>query len=361
MDGYAVRSADIAAPATLTVIEEVAAGRVPTQTRRRRAGDADHDRGPDPGRGRRGHPARGDRSQRRIRSASAEPVRPGSGSCRAAARCGPARSSSRPGRRLTPQAFGLLAAVGRTTVRAYPAAAAGDHLDRATNWSSRPRRPGPGQIRNSNGPMLVRPGEPSRRRPPRTSASPATTAADLTRLVARGPESADVLVLSGGVSAGKFDLVPEVLRELGVEAHFHKVRMKPGKPLLFGTPRRHAGLRAARQPGQLVRRVRVVRPAGLAENGGTRDTRPGVRAGAAGRGPRRPRTTGRPMPRPGWRRTTDGLARFEPAASWFGSADPAAAVLDRRDALLSRTVPGREGPWPLTCRPAIADVPDATP
>ena len=44
-----------------------------------------------------------------------------------------------------------------------------------------------------------------------------------------------MLVLSGGVSAGKFDFVPDVLRELGVEAHFHKVRMKPGKPLLFGT------------------------------------------------------------------------------------------------------------------------------
>ena len=37
------------------------------------------------------------------------------------------------------------------------------------------------------------------------------------------------------MSAGKFDFVPDVLRELGVESHFHKVRMKPGKPLLFGT------------------------------------------------------------------------------------------------------------------------------
>src|SRR5262249_22524846 len=46
---------------------------------------------------------------------------------------------------------------------------------------------------------------------------------------------ASLLVLSGGVSAGKRDLVPEVLHELGVEAHFHKVEMKPGKPVLFGT------------------------------------------------------------------------------------------------------------------------------
>jgi molybdopterin molybdotransferase len=46
--------------------------------------------------------------------------------------------------------------------------------------------------------------------------------------------AADVLVLSGGVSAGVLDLVPGVLAELGVEQVFHKVRIKPGKPLWFG-------------------------------------------------------------------------------------------------------------------------------
>jgi molybdopterin molybdotransferase len=50
-----------------------------------------------------------------------------------------------------------------------------------------------------------------------------------------GLRDADVVVLSGGVSAGKFDLVPGVLRELGVEGHFHQVLLKPGKPLFFGT------------------------------------------------------------------------------------------------------------------------------
>ena len=44
----------------------------------------------------------------------------------------------------------------------------------------------------------------------------------------------DVLVLSGGVSMGKFDFIPEVLRELGVEVIFHKVKQKPGKPFWFG-------------------------------------------------------------------------------------------------------------------------------
>ena len=47
-------------------------------------------------------------------------------------------------------------------------------------------------------------------------------------------ETHDVLVLSGGVSMGKFDLVPQVLEELGVHAVFHRVAQRPGKPLWFG-------------------------------------------------------------------------------------------------------------------------------
>ncbi len=46
--------------------------------------------------------------------------------------------------------------------------------------------------------------------------------------------TSNVLLLSGGVSMGKFDLVPQVLRELGVEEVFHKVAQRPGKPLWFG-------------------------------------------------------------------------------------------------------------------------------
>ncbi len=44
----------------------------------------------------------------------------------------------------------------------------------------------------------------------------------------------DVLVLSGGVSMGKFDFVPQVMRELDVKVLFHKVAQKPGKPFWFG-------------------------------------------------------------------------------------------------------------------------------
>jgi len=43
-----------------------------------------------------------------------------------------------------------------------------------------------------------------------------------------------VLILTGGVSMGKYDFIPEVLTALGVSCIFHKVRQKPGKPLWFG-------------------------------------------------------------------------------------------------------------------------------
>jgi molybdopterin molybdotransferase len=45
----------------------------------------------------------------------------------------------------------------------------------------------------------------------------------------------EVLLLSGGVSAGKKDFLPQILAELGVERHFHQVAQRPGKPLWFGT------------------------------------------------------------------------------------------------------------------------------
>jgi molybdopterin molybdotransferase len=46
---------------------------------------------------------------------------------------------------------------------------------------------------------------------------------------------ADVLILSGGVSMGKADFVPQVLAELGVTEVFHKISQRPGKPMWFGT------------------------------------------------------------------------------------------------------------------------------
>jgi len=46
---------------------------------------------------------------------------------------------------------------------------------------------------------------------------------------------ADVILTSGGVSVGKYDLVKETFSDLGMRVKFWKVAMKPGKPLVFGT------------------------------------------------------------------------------------------------------------------------------
>ena len=45
----------------------------------------------------------------------------------------------------------------------------------------------------------------------------------------------DVFVFTGGVSKGKFDYLPEVLEELQITKHFHKIQQRPGKPFWFGT------------------------------------------------------------------------------------------------------------------------------
>ncbi len=88
------------------------------------------------------------------------------------------------------------------------------------------------QIRNSNGPLLLSLAQAQNAVPVDLG-----TATDdeptLTQKIQRGL-AADVLVLTGGVSAGMLDLVPKVLKSLGVQQIFHKVSLKPGKPVWFG-------------------------------------------------------------------------------------------------------------------------------
>ena len=52
--------------------------------------------------------------------------------------------------------------------------------------------------------------------------------------IAKHLDEADVLILSGGVSMGKADYIPQVLDELGVEVVFHRISQRPGKPMWFG-------------------------------------------------------------------------------------------------------------------------------
>lgn len=85
----------------------------------------------------------------------------------------------------------------------------------------------------------------------------------------------DVLILSGGVSMGKFDLVPKVLTQIGVQEIFHNVAQRPGKPMWFGIgPQGQAVFGLPGNPvSTLVCLIRYVIPA-IAAAMGARITRP---------------------------------------------------------------------------------------
>jgi len=107
--------------------------------------------------------------------------------------------------------------------------------------------PAPGQIRNSNAPMLAAlvaaaGGEPW--------VLPTAADNDASLDAALGMAAdADMLLISGGVSAGKFDLVEPALERAGATFHFTGVRIQPGKPLVFGElPRKGFSGEAATVP-----------------------------------------------------------------------------------------------------------------
>jgi molybdopterin molybdotransferase len=94
-------------------------------------------------------------------------------------------------------------------------------------------RPGPGKIVNSNLYLFS-----ARMREEGFAVRPLSIAKDepqaLTERLAQGLD-ADMLVTTGGVSMGDYDLVQDCLKDLGLEVGFWKVAIKPGKPTLFGT------------------------------------------------------------------------------------------------------------------------------
>ena len=234
MDGYAVRCADLPdGKGTLEVIEEITAGKVPRQTLA--AGQASRIMTGAP------LPPGADAvvmvERTRIEDDGRveiedRPPKPGQNILPRSAEMQRGDKVLQAGSVLRPQEFGVLATIGRTTVSVHPAPrvailSTGDELVEPD------QRPEGGQIRNSNGAMLValvsRAGGT-----PRYLGIARDDPACLRPMVCDGLKS-HVLLLSGGVSAGKLDLVPGVLREAGVAAHFHKVEMKPGKPVFFGT------------------------------------------------------------------------------------------------------------------------------
>ncbi|MBX3426465.1 MAG: molybdopterin molybdotransferase MoeA [Pirellulales bacterium] len=136
------------------------------------------------------------------------------------------------GKRLTPLDLALMAEAGCASASAIPRPRVG--VLPTGNELVAPGEPlGPGQIRNSNGPMLLA-----------SLAAAGCAAVDLgvarddpeslRAAIERGLAECQVLLVSGGVSAGVMDLVPGMLAALGVREVFHKLRMKPGKPLWFG-------------------------------------------------------------------------------------------------------------------------------
>jgi molybdopterin molybdotransferase len=235
VDGYAIRSADLASgQAELVVVDELTAGMVPR-------------RAVAPGQAVRimtGAPipegadavvmvektqgGSGLGSRVSIRSG---PVRPGQNIMRRAASLAKGQQVLAAGRRLRAIECGLLAEVGRAQVAVRPrprvaVLATGNELVPHTAV------PGPGQIRNSNGPLLE-----ALIREAGAEVGLATLAADdhaaLTQAIQRGLTH-DVLLITGGVSAGVLDLVPATLAASNVREVFHKVNIKPGKPLWFG-------------------------------------------------------------------------------------------------------------------------------
>lgn len=138
---------------------------------------------------------------------------------------------ARPGDRIVPGLVGALAAVGvcRPRVHVRPTAfvvSTGDELVPVDEV------PGPGRIRNSNAAALRAALDAMGARV-LGDARAGDTEAALRDAVDRGL-AADVLLVTGGVSVGDYDLVPAVLAAAGVRRVFHGVRVKPGKPLWFG-------------------------------------------------------------------------------------------------------------------------------
>jgi molybdopterin molybdotransferase len=134
-------------------------------------------------------------------------------------------------KRLAPQDIGILAASGVARVDVAVPPTVG-----ILSTGSEIRAPGeplgPGEIYNSSAAQITAQlavtGCPAR-----FLGAVADEKDGLLQAISRGLADCDVVLLTGGVSAGDFDFVPDCLRALGAEILFHGVAVKPGKPTLF--------------------------------------------------------------------------------------------------------------------------------
>ncbi|HYF00354.1 MAG TPA: gephyrin-like molybdotransferase Glp, partial [Planctomycetota bacterium] len=159
-----------------------------------------------------------------------EPARPGQHIMPRGSEMGAGGIALRAGHRLGPAEIGILAALGRVRVpvRARPRVAVlatGDELvpPEAT--------PGPGRIRNSNSAMLA-----AQVRALGLACDDLGAVGDDREAIAariREGLTRDLLLLSGGVSAGDYDLVVPALEAAGITLRLHKAAIKPGRPFCF--------------------------------------------------------------------------------------------------------------------------------
>ena len=135
------------------------------------------------------------------------------------------------GLRLGPAQIALAAAAGKASVKVYRKSkvailSTGDELVDVAE------KPGPSQIRNSNSYSLAALVAEHGGEPVQLPIAP-DEEGKLTELIHEGLK-ADMLLLSGGVSMGKFDLVEQALKNLGAKFFFTGALIQPGKPVVFG-------------------------------------------------------------------------------------------------------------------------------
>jgi molybdopterin molybdotransferase len=162
----------------------------------------------------------------------------------------------------------LLATVGRTRVVVYqrPRVAIVATGDEIVDFD---QHPAPHQIRNSNAASLAVQVQRAGGLPEILGIARDTY--ESTRAQIRQGLEADLLLLSGGVSAGKYDLVEKVLAEFGANFFFDRVKIQPGQPLVFGKVQGKIFFGLPGNPGstmitfETIARVAVEKAQGLRE------------------------------------------------------------------------------------------------
>lgn len=229
MDGYAVHAADTAEGAVLPVDGEVAAGATGEQPLPQGTARAIMTGAPlPPGADAVIQVEWTDEDSRGVRLS--RPVRPGQNIAPQAEDLAEGAVVGHAGERVTTLGLSLLIASGAAQVEVFarPRVALLTSGDELVAPGQPIRR---GQIRESNGPALASLFSAMGAEVTALGVA-ADTREDLTRLVAQAL-SADIVVLTGGSSVGRYDFSAEVVESFGATCHFRKLSVKPGKPTLF--------------------------------------------------------------------------------------------------------------------------------